>query len=55
MKNLRTWMILAIRLSFNPTGVAVWEGGSGERAGLKAISGDDWIKLDVEAATAVKA
>ena len=35
--------------------VAVWEGGSGERAGLKAISGDDWIKLDIEAATAVKA
>jgi len=35
--------------------VAVWEGGSGERAGLKAISGDDWIKLDIEAATGVKA
>ena len=30
--------------------VAIWEGGSGERAGLKAISGDDWIKLDIEAA-----
>jgi DMSO reductase family type II enzyme heme b subunit len=36
-------------------GVAVWEGGRGERAGLKAISGDDWIKLDIEAATGVKA
>jgi DMSO reductase family type II enzyme heme b subunit len=35
--------------------VAVWEGGRGERAGLKAISGDDWIKLDIEAATGVKA
>ncbi len=35
--------------------VAIWEGGRGERAGLKAISGDDWIKLDIEAATAVKA
>ena len=32
-------------------GVAVWEGGHGERAGLKAISGDDWIKLELEAAT----
>jgi DMSO reductase family type II enzyme heme b subunit len=32
-------------------GVAVWEGGQGERAGLKAISGDDWIKLDLDAAT----
>ena len=31
-------------------GVAVWEGEpQGERAGLKAISGDDWIKLDIEA------
>ena len=30
-------------------GVAIWEGGEGERAGLKAISGDDWIKLDIEA------
>lgn len=29
-------------------GVAVWEGGHGERAGIKAISGDDWIKLDIE-------
>jgi DMSO reductase family type II enzyme heme b subunit len=35
--------------------VAVWEGGQGERAGLKAISGDDWLKLDVEAASAAKA
>jgi complex iron-sulfur molybdoenzyme family reductase subunit gamma len=33
-------------------GVAVWEGGHGERAGIKAISGDDWIKLEIEAATA---
>ncbi len=32
-------------------GVAVWEGSHGERAGIKAISGDDWIKLDIEAAT----
>jgi DMSO reductase family type II enzyme heme b subunit len=32
-------------------GVAIWEGGRGERAGLKAISGDDWIKLDLEATT----
>jgi DMSO reductase family type II enzyme heme b subunit len=31
-------------------GVAIWEGSHGERAGLKAISGDDWIKLDLEAA-----
>ena len=30
--------------------VAIWEGGQGERAGIKAISGDDWIKLDIEAA-----
>ena len=30
-------------------GVAIWEGGHSERAGLKAISGDDWIKLDLEA------
>lgn len=30
-------------------GVAIWEGGHGERAGIKAISGDDWIKLDLEA------
>jgi DMSO reductase family type II enzyme heme b subunit len=29
-------------------GVAVWEGGHGERAGIKAISGDDWIKLEIE-------
>ena len=35
-------------------GVAVWEGGHGERAGLKAISGDDWIKLDLEAASEAK-
>ena len=35
-------------------GVAVWEGGHGERAGIKAISGDDWIKLDLEAATEAK-
>jgi DMSO reductase family type II enzyme heme b subunit len=32
-------------------GVAVWEGGHGERAGIKAISGDDWIKLELEAST----
>ena len=31
-------------------GMAIWEGGQGERAGIKAISGDDWIKLDIEAA-----
>ena len=30
-------------------GMAIWEGGHWERAGLKAISGDDWIKLDLEA------
>ena len=36
-------------------GVAIWEGGRGERAGIKAISGDDWIKLDLEAATETKA
>ena len=36
-------------------GVAIWEGGHGERAGIKAISGDDWIKLDLEAATEAKA
>jgi complex iron-sulfur molybdoenzyme family reductase subunit gamma len=35
-------------------GVAVWEGGHGERAGLKAISGDDWIKLDLEPASEAK-
>jgi DMSO reductase family type II enzyme heme b subunit len=29
--------------------VAIWEGGQGERAGIKAISGDDWITLDLEA------
>ena len=29
-------------------GVAVWEGNRRERAGIKAISGDDWIKLDIE-------
>lgn len=29
-------------------GVAVWEGSRRERAGIKAISGDDWIKLDIE-------
>jgi DMSO reductase family type II enzyme heme b subunit len=28
--------------------VAIWEGGQGERAGIKAISGDDWIPLDIE-------
>jgi complex iron-sulfur molybdoenzyme family reductase subunit gamma len=32
-------------------GVAIWEGGHGERAGIKAISGDNWIALDIEAAT----
>ena len=31
-------------------GVAIWEGSQGERAGIKAISGDNWIKLDIEAA-----
>jgi DMSO reductase family type II enzyme heme b subunit len=31
-------------------GVAIWEGERGERAGIKAISGDDWIALDIEAA-----
>jgi DMSO reductase family type II enzyme heme b subunit len=36
-------------------GVAVWEGSRGERAGIKAISGDDWIKLDLEAASAATA
>ena len=36
-------------------GVAIWEGGHGERAGIKAISGDDWIKLDLEAATEARA
>jgi DMSO reductase family type II enzyme heme b subunit len=30
-------------------GVAVWEGGSGERAGLKAVSGFEWHALDLEA------
>jgi DMSO reductase family type II enzyme heme b subunit len=30
-------------------GVAIWEGGKGERAGIKAISGDDWIPLDLQA------
>ena len=34
--------------------VAIWEGGHGERAGLKAISGDDWLKLDIEAAAGAK-
>ena len=36
-------------------GVAIWEGGHGERAGIKAISGDDWIELDLEAAPEAKA
>jgi DMSO reductase family type II enzyme heme b subunit len=36
-------------------GVAIWEGGQGERAGLKAISGDDWIALDIEAAAKAQA
>ncbi len=31
-------------------GVAIWEGGHGERAGIKAISGDDWIELNLEPA-----
>ncbi len=35
--------------------VAIWEGGHGERAGNKAISGDDWLKLDLETATEAKA
>jgi DMSO reductase family type II enzyme heme b subunit len=36
-------------------GVAIWEGGHRERAGLKAISGDDWTPLDLEAAPEAKA
>jgi DMSO reductase family type II enzyme heme b subunit len=36
-------------------GVAIWEGSHGERAGLKAISGDDWIKLDLETPSETKA
>ena len=35
-------------------GVAIWEGGHGERAGLKSISGDDWIELQLESMTAVR-
>jgi DMSO reductase family type II enzyme heme b subunit len=31
-------------------GVAIWEGSHGERAGIKAFSGD-WLPLDIEAAT----
>jgi DMSO reductase family type II enzyme heme b subunit len=30
-------------------GVAVWEGGAGERAGLKAVSGFEWHSLELEA------
>ena len=30
-------------------GVAVWEGGAGERAGLKAVSGFEWQPLALEA------
>lgn len=29
-------------------GVAVWEGSRRERAGIKAVSGDDWIALEIE-------
>jgi DMSO reductase family type II enzyme heme b subunit len=36
-------------------GVAIWEGGHGERAGLKSISGDDWIQLELQAASEAKA
>jgi DMSO reductase family type II enzyme heme b subunit len=30
-------------------GVAVWDGGSGERAGIKSFSGPQWIDLEIEA------
>ncbi len=30
-------------------GVAVWEGGNGERAGIKAVSGFEWRALDLDA------
>jgi len=30
-------------------GVAVWEGGSGERAGIKAFSGPQWLELRLDA------
>jgi DMSO reductase family type II enzyme heme b subunit len=33
-------------------GVAIWEGGHKERAGIKAISGDDWLPLEIEPAAA---
>jgi len=29
-------------------GVAVWEGGGGERAGIKAYSGPQWLELQLE-------
>ncbi len=32
-------------------GVAIWEGGNGERAGIKAVSGFAWLPLDLEPAT----
>ena len=34
-----------------PTGfaVAIWEGGSGERAGIKAVSGFQWQVLEIDA------
>ena len=32
-------------------GVAVWDGGSGERAGIKSFSGPQWIDLDIDGAT----
>jgi DMSO reductase family type II enzyme heme b subunit len=35
----------------SPTGfgVAIWEGGSGERAGIKAVSGFEWQVLELDA------
>jgi len=32
-------------------GVAVWEGGSGERAGIKAYSGPQWLQLRLDGLT----
>jgi len=34
--------------------VAIWEGGHGERAGIKAISGDDWIELQLDPVPTVR-
>jgi DMSO reductase family type II enzyme heme b subunit len=34
-------------------GVAIWEGSRGERAGIKAFSGD-WLPLELEPATALR-